>query len=265
MAQRTISELWQYPIKSLQGIPLDTIRVSRMGFNLDRRWMIVDDEGTFLSQRQDPTMATLAVDIAHDALHVRSPDNETISIPLEAEERELIPVTIWDSRVDAFTHDPAINAYFSDMLHRTCQLVRIPEAAIRQVDRHYSRKGDHVGFADGFPVLVTCSASLDDLNGKLQTPVPMNRFRPNIVVKTDIPFEEDDWTLIAAGGLPIRIVKPCDRCVIITTDQSTGVRSEEPTRTLATYRARGNGVFFGMNGIPDTEGTLRIGDAVDPS
>ena len=262
MAHHSITALFYYPIKSLQGIPAPSVTVRRMGIVLDRRWMLVDEDGSFLTQRQHPRLATFSVVHTHDTLLVRTTSGDELQIDIRAEGGAMIPVTIWDSRLDACTVSAECDRFFSDALGLHARLVRIPEAAVRDVDPRYGAKGDHVSFADGYPVLLTCTASLDDLNKRLAEPLPMERFRPNVVVETDVPFEEDGWTALSANGTSFRLVKRCDRCVITTTDQKTGIRSAEPLQTLSTFRKDGNGVFFGMNCIPDAEGVLRIGDHV---
>ncbi len=265
MTTYTISELHYYPVKSLGGIQASTVRVRRIGFEYDRRWMLVDEKGTFLTQREHPSLATFTVGIEGKELLITAREGSSISVPLEAESHTLVPVTVWNSRLDAFTCGAEADGFFSDALGQNVRLIRIPEAAVRTVDPQYGQRGDHVSFADAYPVLVACTASLDDLNRRAGEHVPMNRFRPNIVITTATPFEEDDWKGITSSTISIRLVKPSDRCVITTTDQATGERYAEPLKTLATFRKRGNAVYFGVNGIPDVEGTLTVGSAVRPS
>ncbi len=260
MSPLTIAELNLYPIKSFRAVPLHTALVKRMGFAYDRRWMLVDDRGRFLTQREHPTLATFGVGLGGDELQITAPDGSHLSIPLEAPRSPTLPVTIWNSHVKALTYAPEVDRFFSDVLATNVRLVRIPEAAVRDVDPRYGKTGDHVSFADGYPVLLTCTASLDDLNARLARPVPMNRFRPNIVVTSSISFEEEDWTAVDAPQARFRVVKPCGRCVITTTDQTTGERHAEPLRTLASYRTQGNSVNFGLNCIPEAEGSLTVGD-----
>ena len=255
--------MYIYPVKSLRGFSVPEAKVCRMGFQLDRRWMLVDEHGDFLTQRKHPAMATLSVENGDGFLTVRDPGGNTCIVPVDTGSAQFTPVTVWNSRLDALTFDASIDRFFSEILGLRCRMVRIPEAAVRAVSLTYGAPGDHVSFADAYPVLLTGTGSLADLNSRLASPVGMDRFRPNIVVSTEIPFEEDSWKLIRVGDVQLRVVKPCDRCAIVTTDQLTGVRSDEPLRTLATFRKRGNGVDFGMNLIPDTEGKISVGDPVD--
>jgi len=260
MAPFPVTALHIYPVKSMRGISLASVDIRPMGFVHDRRWMLVDQNGKFLSQRDYPALATFTPALSAEELSLTGPDGSTIGIPLAEVRSPGIPVTSWKNSLIAGTVAPEIDAFLSDGLNASVRLVRIPESAVRPVDQAYGNPTDHVSFADGYPVLVTCSASLEDLNTRLREPVPMNRFRPNVVLQTGVAFEEDTWTSLEGPGTRFRLVKPCDRCVIITTDQTTGRRADEPLKTLASYRHRGHGAFFGMNCIPDSDGTLSVGE-----
>jgi uncharacterized protein len=171
-------------------------------------------------------------------------------------------VQVWSSRVAALVHD-AGSAWLSDALGRRCQLVYMPDDVERAVNPLRGRPGDVVSFADGYPFLLIGQGSLDDLNGRMSAPLPMIRFRPNLVVEGAAAFAEDGWPRVRIGAVTFRNVKPCDRCVMTTVDPETGNKGAEPLRTLATYRAWGGAVWFGVNLIAENTGTLRVGDAVE--
>ncbi len=248
---RTLSEIWTYPIKSLGGIPLAEAKVEPRGLQYDRRWMLVDDTGRFVSQREIPRMALLGTAVEPPYLTVfwRNNPSEKIQIPLEAPVGELeeLQVQIWDDQCPARVLPSEINNWFSENLEQNLRLVFMPDTSRRPADGRYAPKGYHVSFADGFPFLIIGQASLEDLNSRLAQPLPMNRFRPNFVFTGGQPFEEDTWGQFAIGGQQFRGVKPCGRCIIPTTDQETATRTAEPLKTLATFRMKGNKILFGQN------------------
>ena len=171
-------------------------------------------------------------------------------------------VTVWDDTCQAIDEGDEVAAWLSTYLKISCRLVRMADDWVRRVDPQYGGEQDQVGFADGYPFLLISAGSLDDLNGRLEQALPMNRFRPNIVVSGCPAFAEDTWRLAKMGACEFRVVKPCDRCVITTTDQETGRRGQEPLKTLARYRNSANKVLFGQNLIPETAGLMRVGDPV---
>jgi hypothetical protein len=256
-----VVDLFVYPIKSARGIAVPTARLERRGLALDRRWMLVDEKGSFLTQRELPRMALLEVAIGKDHLAVRAPAMGEIAVPLAcdgARERR-VRVTVWDDTCDAVLAADDTSRWFTQALGVPCRLVHMPEDSLRPVDPDYSTPQDLVSFADGFPLLLTSVSSLEDLNARLETPVPMNRFRPNVVVSGGAPFEEDGWKRVETCGVTFRVGKPCARCAITTVDQETAETSKEPLRTLATFRAAKGGVMFGQNLLHDGLGTLRVG------
>lgn len=258
-----ISELHVYPLKSARGIPLREMPLDERGPAGDRRWMLIDERGVMLSQRDLPRMTLIAVENGVGELACTAPGMPPLRVPAPAPgvSRRLV-ARLFDDDVDVeLAGDPA-HAWFAQFLGASCRLVRQPDDAFRQVNRIYAPKGTGVSLADGFPLLLIGQGSIDDLNGRLETPVEMRRFRPNIVVEGSAPFEEDTWRKIRAGEVEFSLVKPCARCSIPTVDPETGEMGREPMRTLATYRRRGNEVFFGWNIIPTAPGTLRAGDPV---
>jgi uncharacterized protein len=274
-----LSEINIYPIKSLKGIALEASVVEKRGLRFDRRWMLTDPGGMFFTQREVPKMATVTVAVGEDGLEVSADGFESISIPAEPDLGTRQNVTVWKSEVAGEVYTGIASEWFSDVLSRKCQLVVMPEATDRHVSKQYDTGKDIVSFADGYPLLLIGEASLADLNSRLETPVPMNRFRPNVVVADGEAFEEDRWAKIKIGETVFRVVKPCARCVMTTVDQTRGeFDGKEPLKTLATFRMakdvfpaayeffehKPTGVLFGENLIPENPGAeLRIGDRVE--
>ncbi|MCU0766508.1 MAG: MOSC N-terminal beta barrel domain-containing protein [Gammaproteobacteria bacterium] len=257
-----VSELWVYPVKSCRGIALEQAEIGPRGIRWDRHWMVVDTAGQFLTQRQLPAMALVRTALRDDGLALEAPGRAPITVPYDAGE-ERIRVRVWGDEVPARAVSTAADRWLTDVLTAPCRLVSFPDDAPRAVDAQYGRPGDETAFSDGFPLLLIGQGSLDDLNVRLREPLPMRRFRPNLVVAGAAPYAEDDWRRVRAGALELRVVKPCSRCAITTVDPERGVRDGgEPLDTLARYRRRNGRVYFGQNVIPDGPGVLRIGDAV---
>jgi hypothetical protein len=256
-----ISALYVYPIKACRGVRVGQCRVVERGLEVDRRWMIVDQSGMFVTQREVPRLALVKTAFESGALSVTAPALNPLILPLEHELGTERNVQIWDDESVAVVHVEG-SAWFSRFLGAPCELVYMPERARRVVNPKRARPGDMVSFADGYPFLLISEASLADLNRRLDTPVPMERFRPNIVVSGTAPFAEDDYAEITLGEIAFRGVKRCDRCPVTTIDLETGEFGQEPLRTLATFRLRDSRVWFGMNLIHDTRGTLHVGDRV---
>lgn len=265
-----LTEINVYPIKSLKGISLNEAKVENRGLEFDRRWMLVDEQNKFLTQREFPKMATLEVEIKENELKV-SEQRNGIFIPFEPAESESVNVDIWASRCSALTYGNEINNWFSEVLQTKCKLVLMPEATKRIVNPVYAvnKFKDVVSFADGYPFLITGESSLNDLNSRLEKKVPMNRFRPNFVFNDSEPFAEDNWKKVKIGNTEFHIVKPCARCVMTTIDQTAGILDgKEPLKTLASYRTQKksaeNKILFGQNLIAENAGdVLRVGDKIE--
>lgn len=264
-----LSEIWIHPIKSLGGISLPEAVVQRRGLQYDRRWMLVDALGNFVTQRELPGMALLATAVEAPWLVVYAKNNPTqrIRIPLEAPAAALekVMVQIWSNRCAAQLLPQAINDWFSDMLGKNLRLVRMPDTTHRAADGRYAPKGQYVSFADGFPFLIIGQEALNALNARLPEPLPMNRFRPNLVFTGGMAFAEDVWTDFHIGIVPFKAVKRCVRCVMTTIDQETAMRAQEPLKTLATFRRSGHKIYFGQNVLWLGEGedaVIRLQDAV---
>lgn len=243
--------------------------VEERGLKFDRRWMLVNEERGFLTQRQFPKMATINVEISSVGLRAYQEENEKI-ISFEPKTNDAAVVKIWSSRCRAKIYESEVNEWFSDVLQTNCKLVLMPKETRRKVNYFYAvHKEDEVSFADGYPFLLVGANSLNDLNSKLELPVPMNRFRPNLVVSGTEPFAEDNWKKIKIGDTIFHVVKPCARCVITTIDQKKGASGGvEPLKTLASYRIPKRSikkkVLFGQNLIAENVGgTLKVGDKVE--
>jgi uncharacterized protein YcbX len=257
----SLSDLCVYPIKSCGGIAVDEWEVDERGLRHDRRWMLVDESCCFMSQRNLPRMALIKVCIESEGLVVDAPGMPSLVVPFEPPDGEPLLARVWDDLVECQTVDD--DSWFSEFLEVSCKLVYLPDESVRPVEAAYAEPGDRVGLADGFPFLLISEASLADLNARLEQPLPMNRFRPNLVVGGCEPFAEDGWRGVRIGRLTFRVVKPCARCTITTVDQESATKGKEPLRTLARFRRAGNKILFGQNLIHDEIGTLRIGDPVE--
>jgi uncharacterized protein len=264
-----LSEINIYPIKSLKGISLNEAKVESRGLEFDRRWMLVNEKNKFLTQREFPKMATLAVQIKNDGLSVSDNGNE-ITVSFRTESNETANVKIWSNFCRAQVYEREINDWFSDVLQTNCRLVLMPENTQRKVNYFYAvHKTDTVSFADAYPFLLIGESSLEDLNSRLEKKIPMNRFRPNFVFNNSEPFAEDKWKKIKIGNTVFHLVKPCARCVITTIDQSTGIPDgKEPLKTLASYRIPKRSIkkkiLFGQNLIVENVGeVLRVGDELE--
>jgi uncharacterized protein len=259
----TLSEIWIYPIKSLGGIRLTEARVQERGLQYDRRWMLVDPAGKFLTQRTVHEMSQLDVAFGEGGFVIthRAFPGQQLLLPFSTPSRETMSVQIWNDTVEAVHVSPALDARLSQWLHREVRLVAMPDWTARPIDPDYAREGETVSFADGYPLLVVSQASLDDLNSRLKSPISMQRFRPNLIVEGSEAYAEDNWKEIQIGSATFRGVKPCARCVLTTIDPATGSTGAEPLKTLATYRKHNNKILFGMN-LLARPGHVAVGDLV---
>lgn len=263
MNKRRISEIWIYPIKSLAGIRLQKAIVKQKGLQYDRRWMLVDTTGRFLTQREHPEMALFNVAIDNSDLLVRR-QTESIRLDLNGKsEVNLSKVQIWDDEVEAWEVNPEYSAWFSRHLGIDCKLVFFPENSQRDVDPEYAFKKEQVSLADAYPFLIIGQSSLDALNKKLEFPISIKRFRPNFIFTEGHPHEEDTWRNFKIGSVSFEGVKPCARCVLTTVDPETGVKGIEPLKTMSTYRKQNGKVYFGENLLARTEGEVREGDLIE--
>ncbi|QEC69803.1 MOSC domain-containing protein [Panacibacter ginsenosidivorans] len=260
----SISELYIYPVKSLGGVAVNEAKLTDRGFEHDRRWMLVDAAGKFISQREVNEMSLLRVSITDENLliHHLHKQGHILSVPLHNENDAPVTVNIWDDVCEATYISKEADAWFSEILSQECRLVYMPDDTRRLVDLKYAHHNEITSFSDGYPLLIIGQASLDDLNEKLTEPLPINRFRPNIVFTGGYPFQEDDMKAFEINGINFYGVKLCARCVITTIDQQTGEKNKEPLKTLSTYRMRDNKVYFGQNLLYNNTGTLHAGDKI---
>lgn len=259
----SLSEINIYPVKSLAGISLQSSEVEDRGLKYDRRWVLVDDSNVFFTQRDFPEMALIKVDIGKDGLKLQHKRKNIypLNVPFEFQHSKKDNVVIWNDTVVGEFYSQDIDDWFSDILGIKCHLVKMPESTKRVVDTKYAAN-KIVSFADGYPFLIIGQSSLDDLNSRMEKPLPMNRFRTNIVFTGGNSFEEDNWKKFKIGDVEFEAVKPCARCVITTTNQETSERLHEPLLTLSKFRKVGNEVMFGMNLVCHSTGKIEIGDNI---
>ncbi len=258
-----LARIYVHPIKSARGISLQRAELDALGLRHDRRWMLVDENGTFLSQRALPEMALISLSFSGDTLLVSAPGMPVLSLPLHPPNTgERLPVSIFGDELRAAPAGDETDRWFASFLGVYCRLVYMPEEAVRPVDPRYAASMDRVGFADGFPLLMFSEASLEDLNSRLPGPVSERRFRPNLLISGCGPFAEDGWKRLRIGDVSLRVAKPCARCTIPTVDLRTAIKGKEPLRTLNEYRKVGSEVMFGQNLAHDVLGELHVGDVV---
>lgn len=257
-----LNDLYRYPVKSSRGESLTSVQVSVRGLLHDRHWMLVNDAGRFLTQRELPQMVLIRPRVVASGLKLSAPGMSDLEAQPDSEEE--LTVQIWRDQCTARVMSLAADQWLSEFLGVSCRLVYLPREQTRQVDQDYATSTDEVGFADGFPFLLISRASLDDLNRRMGLTLPMERFRPNLVVEGSEAYAEDNWKRIRIGELEFRVVKPCSRCVIPTINPETGERTgNEPLKTLMRYRKQGNSVYFGQNLIHDGQGRLETGMPVE--
>ena len=264
MSQPVLSQLNSYPLKSAGGISLANSNLDQRGLVHDRRWMVVDDSGQFMSQRTSPKMALINTEIDGQTLILNAPRMPELCLPLFPTAGESQEVEIWGDRCEAWTADPQVELWISEYLGKSCKIVFMPDHSKRPVDPDFTVEEKQVAFSDGFPLLLISEASLNELNSRLPESVAMKRFRPNLVVKDTEPYAEDSWKKIIIGECEFHVVKPCSRCILTTVDPETGEFSgKEPLRTLATYRKLNGKVMFGQNLIATKIGKLEVGMSVE--
>lgn len=269
-----VSGLFLYPVKSLRGHAVPAAELDALGFAGDRRFLVVDATGKFMTQRSVPRMARIDALLSPGTLTLSAEGAGSVAVPTASDPRApLRTVSVWKSEgLQAEDCGAAASAWLSDYLGLACHLVRIGSRFTRPVLKSAARTGDVFTFADAVPFLVISEASLAHLNDRIQEnhgePVPMNRFRPNIVVADCDAFAEDAWSDIKIGGARFRSAGKSVRCIITTTDQLTGERGKEPLKTMATFRrnpAEPTELYFGVNFIHESkQGTVRVGDSVTP-
>ena len=260
-----IAGLAIYPVKGLRGVQLHHARVERCGLEHDRRWAIAGPDGKALTQRNLPAMARIDAVPGGDTLRLEAAGHGGVNA---TPGRACLAVDVWGARVPVRAAAPDASAWLSRVLGTACTLAYMADPTARPVTPDLARPGDVVSLADGFPLLVTTAASLHDLNRRLGTPVPMNRFRPNLVIDGADAWAEDGWRQLAAGPVTLRLASPCSRCKVITLDQQTGANPArtEPLRTLGTFHRDDAGrITFGWNAVPEALGTIAVGEGIVPA
>ncbi|MGI5467501.1 MOSC domain-containing protein [Streptomyces sp. CA-132043] len=268
MPNSRLRALQLYPVKSLAGTAPGSADVEPWGLAGDRRWLVVDEQRRLVTQRSRPRLALAVAEAGPDGgIRLSAPGMTELSVTVP-DPGATVPVQVFRDKVEAVPAAAEAADWFSTYLETEVTLVHMDDPAVRRpVRQDYGRPGDTVSFADAFPLLLTTVSSLDALNSLIaqgdhadEGPLPMDRFRPNVVVEGTAPWAEDDWRRVRIGEVTFRAVKPSDRCVVTTTDQRTAERGKEPLRTLARHRRIGDDLVFGQNLIPESRGTLRVGD-----
>lgn len=265
----SVEQLILYPVKSLAGITVPSFDLCRTGIHHDRMFMLVDETGRFLTRRERPDLVQFGTAMEGSSLAIfrREDPSQILMVPLEPDVGERIMVSIWSDRCSAQAVSAEADQYFSDFLKGKVRLVYMPLSTNRRIDGRYTEGKEVTSFTDGYQILLIGSASLLDLNERLiqsgSEKIGWERFRPNVVVTTEEPFEEDKWRSFQIGELAFKGVKLCSRCVMTTMDEQTGKASKEPLRTLSAYRAKNNHIYFGQNVIAESStGRINKGDKV---
>lgn len=263
MNKRILSEIWIYPIKSLGGIRLKSAKVLEKGLQYDRRWMLTDEQGVFMTQRVNPKMALFKVSLDEIGGQLRVAFNQDqLFIPLSYASAITVVAKIWENVVEVVEVSEECSQWFSEHLGLKCRLVSFPEENPRPVDPLFKLDDEQVSLADGYPFLIIGEQSLADLNTRLAQPVPMNRFRPNFVFSGGTPYEEDTWKNFTIGSNRFAGVKQCGRCILTTVNQETAERGSEPLATLSAYRKQDNKVNFGQNLVAIDHNEIVEGDEI---
>ncbi|MBB4893717.1 hypothetical protein FHS39_002748 [Streptomyces olivoverticillatus] len=271
MSMPVLSAVHFYPVKSMAGCTPGEAAVEPWGLAGDRRWMVTEPDGRFVTQRQQPRLAlasALPLPGGGIRLAAAGADPLDVAVPAAPGPSGTVTVEVFGQKVEAVPAGAAADAWVSAYLGAEARLVHMDDPAVRRpTDPDFSLPGDTVSFADGYPLLLATTASLAELNSLIargahaaEGPLPMDRFRPNVVVDGTAPWAEDGWRRVRIGEVTFRVVKPCGRCVITTTDQHTAERGKEPLRTIAAHHRIGGKLVFGQNLIPEHTGVVRVGD-----
>ncbi|HPH93110.1 MAG TPA: MOSC domain-containing protein [Ferruginibacter sp.] len=258
----TVSQLYIYPIKSLGGISVSEVNSTDRGFEYDRRWMLIDEHNNFLTQREFPAMALLQPALTSDGLRVvgTKQDSDFILIPFTPATNDRIATNIWGVPCTPLHVSDEADKWFSEQLQTQCRLVYMDDDTQVLISESYNINNSLTSFSDGFPILMISEASLDDLNSRASEVLPMNRFRPNLVINGAGAFEEDRMKEFMINGVVYYGAKPSARCMITTIDQSSGAKGKEPLMTLSKYRSLNNKIYFGENVIASSTGIIHVGD-----
>lgn len=256
-----ISALNIYPLKSARGVSLNSMQLNSMGPECDRRWMVVDQNNVFVTQRKVPKMCLINVALTTDGILLSS-EGLAPCLVNTPDSGQLLTSMVWGTEVQGIDCGDEVSQWLSSFLSKNCRLIYMAEDFNRAVDPDYALKQERVGFADGFPLLVATQASLEDFNSKLGYKIGMNRFRPNIVISGTAPYAEDEWQVIVIGDIELSLVKPCSRCIMPSVNPDTASKEMAVNETLQAHRRRGRDTFFGQNAVYDRLGTIKVGDDV---
>ncbi|MFF9756961.1 MOSC domain-containing protein [Streptomyces sp. NPDC014344] len=272
MRNARVRSIHVHPVKAFRSLPLREVVVERWGPAGDRRWMLIDDGGKVVTQRRHPRLALAAAEpLPGGGVVLSAPGRDPVTVPVPAPDAT-VPAELFGDKVEVVpAEDAAVHAWCSGFLGTPVRLVHLDDPAVRRpVDPAYALPGETVTLADGYPLLLTTTASLDRLNSLIaqgahadEGPLPMSRFRPNVVIEGTEAWAEDRWTRVTIGAVPFRVAEPCGRCVVTTTDQDSAQRGREPLHTLGRHRSVDGRLVFGQNLVPLSSGTLRVGDPLE--
>lgn len=257
----SVKEIYIYPIKSLAGISLKSANAEEMGFENDRRWMLIDSENVHVTQREYPIMSQFYPEILGDKIQITF-EGETHEFSISEHLENPIDSQVWDDKSEVFEVNKNSSKWFSDKLGFECRLVKINKIGARKHESSRTNEIYNVSLADGYPYLLIGTESLNFLNEKLEEKITIKRFRPNIVVSTKSAHEEDDFQVFKIGDVQFKNIKPCGRCIMVNNDPQKGIVKKEPLKTLSKYRNVDNSVLFGTNIVSLNSGTISVGDEV---
>ncbi len=264
----SICKLFIYPIKSLKGIPVQSAFVTDRGLQNDRRWMIVDENNMFLSLRKFPKMALMKVELNEGGMKIISLEHtgNEFHVQFDLDENSLESVTIWNATVEAKRAGKDADGWFSAMLGVKCKLVYMPDKSMRPVNTTsgFAPEGKFTSFADAYPFLMIGQSSMDDLNQRMQLPLTIERFRPNIVFSGGFPYQEDEIEDFKIGQIRFTGLENCKRCMVPNVDPEKGILNsdKEPIKTLAQYRMKNKSIEFGRNAVHQGTGVISVGDEI---
>lgn len=263
MTTPILSEMFIYPVKSLTGIKVSSWQVNHKGLLHDRKWMLIDSDSQFLSQRRLPKMALIKTQLTDTHLILSTDTTGSIQLPLYPDSGSAIETTLWNQQYFAKTTTTEADQWLSAFLGQQCRLVYQPDDSIRRVDPKFASSTDQVGFSDGYPFLIISDTSMLSLNQAMNLDLPIARFRPNLVISQCDAYAEDSWREICINDISFRLPKPCSRCSVPAIDPLTAETGKEPLTTLSRLRKWNKKVYFGQNALHDSVGQLSIGDRVN--
>ena len=261
MSELTVRDLIVYPLKSARGIHVESMQLNELGPELDRRWMVIDSQGKFVTQRKAPKMCLIETAMGFDgSLELAVKGSDKISVPAGGYAPK--QSSVWGTEVQGEDCGDDAADWISAFLDKQCRIIYMPSSYERLVDTNYATQQERVGFADGFPLLIATQSSLEDFNSKLGFEIGMDRFRPNIVIGGNQPWAEDKWTDITINNITLSLLKPCSRCIMPSINPQTGEKQMQVNQTLQAHRRRERETYFGQNAVYDRLGTITLGDSV---